>query len=49
MSSFPKSVEGTRVLEGDDTPIDTHFQTVFVFQRQSDDSWKVARVMELIS
>ena len=41
-------VESTRVLEGSDGPIDVHFRAVFVFQRQSDNSWKLARVMELL-
>jgi len=41
-------VDSSRILEGDDTPIDMHFRAVFVFQRQSDNSWKVARVMELL-
>jgi len=41
-------VESTRVMVGDDTPIETHFRAVFVFQRQPDGCWKVARVMELL-
>lgn len=27
--------------------IDAHFQAVFVFSRQLDDSWKIARIVEL--
>jgi uncharacterized protein (TIGR02246 family) len=41
-------VEGTRApLAGAGAPMHTHFNAVFVFARQSDVSWKVARVIQL--
>jgi uncharacterized protein (TIGR02246 family) len=41
-------VQGTRApLDGAGAPIHSHFQAVFVFARQPDASWKVARVIEL--
>jgi uncharacterized protein (TIGR02246 family) len=41
-------VHGTRApLDGAGAPMHTHFEAVFVFARQSDASWKVARVIEL--
>ena len=41
-------VQGTRApLAGAGAPMHTHFEAVFVFARQSDASWKVARVIEL--
>jgi ketosteroid isomerase-like protein len=41
-------VQGTRApLDGAGAPIHAHFEAVFVFARQSDASWKVARVIEL--
>ena len=43
-----EEVDSTRVLEGGNMSVDTHFKAVFVFRRQSDGSWKVARVMELV-
>ena len=42
-------VQGTRApLVGAGAPIHTHFRAVFVFARQSDASWKVARFIELL-
>ena len=41
-------VQGTRArLDGAGAPIHSHFRAVFVFSRQPDASWKVARVIEL--
>jgi ketosteroid isomerase-like protein len=41
-------VESTRAIVGsDDTPIDTQFKAVFIFRRQSDGSWRIARLVEL--
>ena len=41
-------VQGTRApLAGAGAPIHSRFQAVFVFARQPDASWKVARVIEL--
>jgi len=41
-------VESTRATVGsDDTPIDTQFKAVFIFKRQLDGSWRIARVVEL--
>jgi ketosteroid isomerase-like protein len=41
-------VESTRATIGsDDTPIDTHFKSVFIFRQQSDGSWRIARIIEL--
>lgn len=34
-------------LDGAGAPMHSHFEAVFVFARQSDASWKVARVIEL--
>ena len=41
-------VKSTRTLDGTYGSVDSRFKAVFVFQRQSDNSWKVARVMELL-
>jgi ketosteroid isomerase-like protein len=41
-------VESTRATVGsDDIPIDTQFKAVFMFKRQLDGSWRIARVVEL--
>ncbi len=41
-------VQGKRApLDGAGAPIHTHFEAVFVFARQLDASWKVARVLVL--
>jgi uncharacterized protein (TIGR02246 family) len=41
-------VHGTRApLDGAGAPIHSRYQAVFVFARQPDASWKVARVIEL--
>lgn len=40
-------IETTRAPLRDGTAICTHFKAVFVFRRQSDDSWKIARILEL--
>jgi uncharacterized protein (TIGR02246 family) len=41
-------VQGKRApVDGAGAPIHNHFQAVFVFARQPDASWKVARVIEL--
>ena len=42
-------VESTRTSVGkDEKPYESHFNAVFVFRKQADDSWKVARVLELL-
>ncbi len=41
-------VASTRSVVGDATPIYTHFKIVVVFHRESDESWKVARTIELL-
>ena len=41
-------VKSTRTMDGTYGSVDSHFKAVFVFQRQLDNSWKVARVMELL-
>ena len=40
-------IETTRAPVREGTAICTHFKAVFVFRRQSDASWKVARILEL--
>ncbi len=41
-------VQGTRApLDGAGAPIHRHFHAVFIFSRQPDASWKLARVIEL--
>ena len=41
-------VKTTRAAIGsDDTPIASQFNTVFVFRRQADACWKIARIIEL--
>lgn len=40
-------IETRRTRVESSMSIDSHFRAVFVFSRQLDDSWKVARVIEL--
>jgi ketosteroid isomerase-like protein len=40
-------VETKRTQVDSAMSVDAHFQAVFVFSRQLDDSWKIARVIEL--
>ena len=40
-------VDSIRASFGEGAPINTHFKAVFVFARQPDFSWKIARIIEL--